>query len=139
MSFVNTLIGSSFLVLVGSGILQAILPGPPPIVVHSLEYADGQVTQKRTVTTDDGVFFAEWRAEVVDSATNIPVADCTGTGSWNYSPGYAAPEMDLATWTGNDACDADDLPASFYLRATWRWGDDQTNGESQIYATDVVE
>lgn len=139
MSFVHTFVGSSFLVLVGSGILQAVLPGPAPIIIHDLEYENGHVTQKRTVTSKDGVFFAQWRAEVVDYETNAPVIACTGAGSWNYSAGYAEPVFTLADWTGNPACDVDDLPTSFYLRATWRWGDDQTSKSSDIYAKGAMQ
>lgn len=139
MSFLQTATGGGFLILVGSVTLQSLLPGPAPIVVHDLVYEDGQVTQKRTVTAPDDVFFAQWRAEVVNYETNAPVIACTGSGSWNYSAGYAEPHLSLADWTGNPLCDVDDLPNSFYLRATWRWGNDQTSKASAVYAKEAVE
>lgn len=133
MSVTQTMFGGGILVVVGSAILQSILPGPSPIVVHSLSYENGFVTQDRTVSADDGVFFAQWRAEVVDVADDYPVANCSGSGSWNYPSGRSAPEMSLPVWTGNPLCDESQLPDQFYLRATWVWGDDQTSGESIIY------
>lgn len=133
MSVTQTVFGSGILVVVGSAILQSVLPGPSPIVVHELSYDSGFVTQDRTVSVEDGVFFAQWRAEVVEATSGSLVADCAGEGSWNYTSGRSAPEMTLQRWTGNEACDESKLPDEFYLRATWVWGDDQTSKESIVY------
>jgi hypothetical protein len=134
MSITNLSVGigavSGFLVLV----VGAIAPKPAPIQVHSLEFDGGIVHQERTVITDGETFFAWWRAEVVDAATGDPVPQCSGGGDWPYVAGYRVVDVPLGEWVGRpEDCTLDDLPDQFYLRASWFWGDDQTNARSVIY------
>lgn len=133
MSFTHTSIGIAAIVAVGTALIQTIAPETKHITVHEITYDAGMVTQSRTVRTDDGgPFFAEWRAEVIDAETGEPVDACSGSGSWNYNAGHADVSMTLSRWTGTE-CTKHDLPASFSLRATWRWGSDQTSGQSPVY------
>jgi hypothetical protein len=135
MSVINTAVGGVGAVAIGTAVLQAVLPGPAPIVVHQLSYEAGIVTQDRTVTTNAPVFFAKWRAQVVNVATGDPLRRCTGGGTWNYKSGRAAYSMPLSQWVGSDACPASSLPEGAYrLIATWSWGDEQTHAQSPVFA-----
>jgi hypothetical protein len=80
-----------------------LAPLPPPIIVHSLEYADGMITQDRTVSTD-GPFVAAWSAQIINAQTGRAVIGCEGSGVWPYPPGRIAPSMSVAEWVGSDAC-----------------------------------
>lgn len=84
-------------------IKTAMLPEPPPMVINSLSYSDGIVTQDRTVNGNDGLHLG-WEAFVISAATGAVVPGCEGTGGWEYSPGNRVVKMPLAEWVGNAAC-----------------------------------
>ena len=136
MSFTNISVGIG---AVSAGLLfvtGSIIPPLPPITVHSLTYDAGVVHQERTVEVDPPavVFWAQWRAEVIDATTDAPVPGCVGSGSWNYEAGYKVVDIPIGEWVGQPiTCTPDILPDRFYLRASWYWGEDQTSAESAIY------
>lgn len=108
----------------------------PPIVVHSLVYDGGRVTQDRTVTSEGDTFYANWAAIVVDAA-GIP--KCSGDGNWAYSVGRRGAEMSLSEWTGDKDCGSKLIPGQQYrLKASWFWGDDQTSATSAPFIYDGV-
>ena len=85
---------------------KMLIEGPPqPIVVHSLEWRDGKVTQDRTVTSMSNVFEARWRAEVRNAASGRVVPGCSGTDWFPYPVGRAAPSMPPSEWLGSDSCE----------------------------------
>ena len=112
-----------------NGVIKAVLPEIPPIVAHSLEYKDGVILQDRTVTVEgDGVFWAQWEAQIVYAETGDAVPGCTGSGSWNYKAGTKTYEIPLAEWVGAASCTPEALPAGCYKPvAAWAWGPDQTS------------
>ena len=113
-----------------SAVLGFVLP-KAPIVINALSYAEGMVTQDRTVTGKGEVFFMGWSAEVVNMATGDPVPWCIGQGSYNYRTGRRVVEFTLPDWVGNAACLPESLlPGRYQLRAIWRAGDVQVIGNS---------
>lgn len=112
-----------------NGVLKTVLPPIQPIVVHSLEYKDGAILQDRTVTVEGGgVFWAQWKAQIVYAKTGETVPGCTGSGSWNYKAGSKAYAIPLAEWVGAASCTPDALPVGCYRPvAAWAWGTDQTS------------
>ena len=136
MSFAQTSIGVTFLGGVLLAASNAVIPPAPRIQVHSLTYEAGVVHQERTVRVGPPatVFWAQWQAEVIDAETEAPVRGCVGNGSWNYAEGYRVFDIPLGEWVGQPiTCTPDILPARFYLRASWYWGEDQTSKESAVY------
>lgn len=118
--------------LVGFGLIGAlvavsdtIIPDgqSSPIVVHSLTYADGQITQDRTVAGDGGVTLMTWGAQIVNASTGRPVAGCTGSGTWPYEQGRVAFTMPVATWVGSEACNLS--TGEYYPRAVYSDGNSE--------------
>jgi len=99
-----------------------LAPLPPPIIVHSLEYADGMITQDRTVSTD-APFVAAWSAQIIDTKTGRAVSGCEGSGVWPYPSGRIAPSMSVAEWVGSDACELPQgkyQPVVTFQAGTWK-------------------
>ena len=114
---------------------NAVLPATPAIQVHSLTISGGVVHQERTITADGEVFYADWRAAVIDAETGEPVPTCDGGGSWPYKVGHMVADIPLDEWVGREGeCMIDDLPPRFYLRAIWLWGAEQTTATSEVYS-----
>lgn len=134
MSMTQTIIGGTALVLALNWAVGAILPEPIPIDVISLSYADGMVTQERTITTDQTAFYAQWAATVENADTGDSIRWCEGSGANAYPPGHRAVVFTLADWTGNQRCTPESLPAGRYaLRASWRWGEHSTSRKSEVF------
>ena len=136
MSMTQTAFGVGIVVAALSGVLNVVLPAPPPITINSLAFDGVNVQQDRTVraNSDAGIFWAQWAADVVNAETGTPVPHCQGSGSWNYKSGQRVVTMDLAQWTGNAACLRDALlPGVYRLQATWHWGGEQTSAVSQPF------
>jgi hypothetical protein len=130
-----------FVAVLGLGqiALTSVLPDPHPITVHSLTYVSGEIVQDRTVVAEGEFFPAQWRAYIVDAATDKPIPECAGEGFWPYKTGRAAFTIPLDKWTGNTACTVDFLRSyggEFYPVASWHWGNDF---EKATGATFVVE
>lgn len=140
MSFSHTLVGVVALSAIGTMAANLVLPPVPLIVINSLNYENGMITQDRTINTDADVAFMEWRAEIVDVKTGEPVPECQGQGTWNYTAGRKAIPMTLARWTGNDNCTASVLtsPEGYYPRATYTWGENQVVGKDEVFYPDEV-
>lgn len=120
-----------FLAVVASAAIQTVLPDPPRIEIHSITVADGMVTQDRTVNSDAPTFWMRWSATIVDLQTGMPIADCTGSGEFNYPTGRHAKTMTIKVWTGNDKCD---LPPGHYVpQAIYIWGDDQVSAVGEEF------
>lgn len=136
MSFGYTITGLAGVALAAQLAIIAILPGPKPIQVNNLTYENGQIFQDRTVYTSADFFYAQWRAEIIDATTRMPVDGCTGAGAWNYKPGRIVIEMSLARWVGSDSCV---LPAGSYRPvAAWFWGDDQEVHRGEVFTIEEV-
>lgn len=131
----QTVVGTIALALIGGVAVNLVLPGPQPIVVHSLTYSDGVVHQERTITTEQPAFFAAWTAQIVDAATGLPVPHCNGSGSWPYPAGYRVADIPLAEWVGNPLCTPESLDPTKQYRpvAAWYWGEDQTSHSGQPF------
>jgi len=134
MSMTQTIVGGAIMVVLGSAVLQGVLPSPAPIVVHKLEYLDGDVFQDRTITSDVP-FFISWAAQVVFADTNSIVPWCAGSGANPYPPGHKIVSFPLEDWTGKPGvCTPDSLPDGEYkLAVAWRWGDETTGAESAVF------
>lgn len=141
MSFSHTIVGVVALSALGSLATSLILPPPPLIVINSLRYEKGMITQDRTINTEAEVAFMEWRAEIVDAKTGEPVPECQGQGTWNYTAGRKAVPMTLARWTGNDNCSEKVLtsPEGYFPRATYTWGSNQVVGRDAVFYPDEVK
>jgi hypothetical protein len=135
MSFTHTLVGVVALSAIGTLAANLVLPPPPLIVINSLQYDNGMITQDRTVNSDAEVVFMEWRAEIVDVRSGEPVPECQGQGTWNYASGRKVARMTLARWTGNDDCAASALtsPEGYFPRATYTWGENQVVGKGAVF------
>ncbi|MBM1556656.1 hypothetical protein JQV19_08350 [Sulfitobacter mediterraneus] len=137
MSTAHLAIGSVAVLAAAQGLLSLVLPDVSPIEVHSLKYANGIMTQSRTVSADGEFFPAEWRAEIHDADTNKPVEGCAGSGFWNYQTGHLDAEMTLMRWTGSDTCTPEYLRSiggRFYPVASWHWGNDGTSKKGGTFA-----
>ena len=133
MSMTQTIIGGVIMVVVGSAALQGILPSPDPIVVHKLEYVDGNVLQDRSITAD-GPFYISWAAQVVFANTNTIVPWCAGSGANPYPPGHKVVNFPLDDWVGSAGCSQDSLlDGEYKLVAAWKWGDETTGAESSVF------
>lgn len=138
MSFAKILPG---FVLLGAGVLslgtaalQSLLPSPPPIQVHELSYADGMVTQYRTVNGSGEVVLMSWAAQLVRADDNSPVAGCTGSGSWPYQTGRLRADLPLAEWVGSSVCQPWTLPVGEYrLRAVYSVEGEQVTAASDPF------
>ncbi len=138
-----TLIGQT---AVGVGILSAVgvvamraalslfLPPLEGVHINALEYADGMVTQDRTVTGDGDVFFAFWAAYVANIETGEAVPGCEGNGAFAYPVGRDNPTMTLQRWVGSDECVL--TAGSYELRGAWHWGDRQTVAKSAVFTVE---
>ena len=113
-------IGTGALVLAMQGIWAVIGPTPPPIIVHSITYDAGMITQDRTITTA-GPFKVVWEAAIIDAKTGRIVTGCSGSGAWDYPPGSLSPSFPVAEWVGNDACDLS--PGVYVPMATYSAGE----------------
>ncbi len=71
------------------------------IMVHKLAYADGYITQDRTVE-GRGPLIARWDAEILHGQSRDPV--CRGHGYWPYPLGRATPRIELEEWVGDPGC-----------------------------------
>ena len=131
MSMTQTIVGGAIMVVLGSAVLQGVLPSPAPIVVHKLEYVDGNVLQDRTITAD-GPFYISWAAQVVDVEANRIIPWCAGSGANPYPPGHKIVDFPLDDWVGRvGKCTPDSLRDGTYkLVAAWKWGDETTGAES---------
>lgn len=130
-----------FVAVLGLGqlALTSILPEPKPITVHSLTYEGGAIFQDRTVTAEDEFFPAQWRAYVMDAATDKPIPECTGEGFWPYKTGRGTFELPLAEWTGNAACTVEFLRSyggEFYPVASWHWGNDFEKATGAVFSVE---
>lgn len=134
MSFTQTLIGMGAVGLVAQTLLSAVLPDPTGLVVHGLTYADGYVTQDRTVLTTEPAFYAQWAASVVDVETGDTVPQCTGQGAAPYPPGRKAVTFSLSDWTGNPLCNPLGLVEgkTYALRAVWSWGENSVSASQEF-------
>ena len=129
----QTLIGTGALAAVLSAAVGLVIPDPPAIDIHRLEWSGDMVTQERTVRGDGDAFYMAWAAGVFDVDTGNAVPQCEGSGAFPYPIGTRAVQFDLARWTGADGCTFADLPPGRYiLRATYSWGDRQTSAQSNI-------
>ena len=136
MSMTQTMIGIGMVTAILSGALNVVLPAPDPITINSLSFDGANVIQDRTVIADNpaGLFWAQWSAQVVNAETEKVVPQCNGEGSWNYVDGRRAVKMDLETWTRSPNCTLAGLdPGSYFLQATWHWGDNQTAAVSPSF------
>lgn len=137
MHVTQTIIGG--IAVVGAFQLFAINPllnrinPPQPIVVHSLEWRDGIVVQERTVTTD-GPFVAVWSSEIRNANTGEIVPHCYGTGVWPYEPGHRSPQIPLAEWVGNPACQLD--PGRYQAIATYEAGRFRETARSPVFTVE---
>jgi hypothetical protein len=127
--------GTAVLAGVLSLAVGAVVPPPvaPPIVIHSIAYADGEVTQDRTVSSE-GSYTAAWTAEVRDFDTGYLVPGCQGSGVWPYPPGHKVVKMSLAEWVGSSQCRLP--PGAYQLVATYFAGTFETLSRSERF---VVE
>lgn len=121
MSMTQTVAGSAILVAAMQMVWTAAAPPVAPIVVHSIAYEDGFITQDRTVSAT-AKFTAVWNAEIVDAETGAVVPNCSGGGSWDYEAGHRAIKMTLQEWVGNPDCKIPDV-GTFYPRATYKAGE----------------
>lgn len=132
MSTLNLSLGVAFVSGALSVVVGAILPELQPIEVHALTYSDGIIHQERTITADGDIFFASWKAQILDADTMGVV--CEGQGTWNYPVGYKVADIPLAEWVGQDSCTPDSLPAGEYIpRAVWFWGSDQSTQTGEVF------
>jgi len=126
--------GFAAMVAVGHIAIQAVLPAPVPITIHSIAYRDGTVLQDRTVETDGASFFAGWAATVINSTTGESVRWCEGSGAFPYKSGRITVEFTLPQWTGRAECTPESLPpGEYFLRGVWSWGDEQTSRDSAVF------
>ena len=134
MSISDLGIGMAAVAAVVSTALQLVLPQPAPLVINNLTYADGIVTQDRTLNTDQPAFYAQWTATVENAETGESLRWCEGSGANGYPPGQKAVTFTLADWTGRATCTPDSLPPGLYaLRASWRWGAESTSFKSAVF------
>lgn len=122
MSMAQTFAGVGVLAVAGHLALNAILPNPPPIEVHSLTYRDGMVHQARTIRPADGRAVAmTWVAEIADAETGLDVPGCHGSGANVYRAGTAEATYPLSEWVGNAACAPAVLEPgrAYILQAAW--------------------
>ena len=130
----QTVIGTVALIAALNVAVDALLPSPPAIEVHSLTFDGQTVTQDRTVTGSGDAFYMSWAASVIDLDTGAPVQHCSGNGAFAYATGRKAVQMDLPNWTGRDGCTPDSLPPGAYeLHAVWSWGDQQKSAASEPF------
>jgi hypothetical protein len=127
-------IGVTFLAALGTAGIRAVLPTPDGITVHQIAYENGMVTQDRSVTGKDDVFFAFWAANVTDATTGEIVPGCEGDGSFAYPVGRATPTMTLQRWVGSENCVL--TPGTYELRGAWSWGDRQTVAKSAPFTVE---
>lgn len=124
--------------LFGAGAIAALLQAawstvgfvPPPIIVHSLTYHEGRVTQDRTVTRGPA-WVAQWQAAVVDDLSGEVVPNCKGDGFWPYPKGRSAPTMSLGEWVGNPLCRLP--PGTYYLRAIYTDGSTKVPERGDVF------
>lgn len=124
MSVTQTFIGSG---VVGGALYVltgAIIPAPPAIVVHALEYRDGMIIQDRTVNSDVP-FYAAWAARIEDDAGQTV---CAGSGAWAYEPGRLAIDLPLTEWVGDPDCTLSP-GVTYHPVGVWSWGDEQASFE----------
>lgn len=122
------------MVLVLNFAVGTVLPEAPRIEVHAITYADGKVTQDRTVNSDAPVFRMHWSAELLDVATGETVPWCQGSGDFPYQTGRKAKTMPLAVWVGNPDCTPESLPPGRYEPlAVYAWGDKQVIGRGKVF------
>lgn len=123
-------------VSVGGGLALALsvavspLIPQPPIVIHDLVYANGVVTQDRTVTTD-GPWTGIWEADIIDTKTGEVVENCHGEGVWDYPPGRRRPEIPFREWVGNKLCELP--PGEYQLVAIYRAGTFKTLFRGDVF------
>ena len=123
MSAMKFYVSASILAIPIAAAINTAIPNGGPIVVHSLTYADGQITQDRTVAGDGGVTLMTWGAQIVDASTGQPVAGCTGSGTWPYEQGRVAFTMPVATWVGSETCSLS--AGEYYPRAVYSDGNSE--------------
>ena len=134
MSLTQTTIGSAVILAALQSAWVVIGPQPAPIVVHSLQYEAGFITQDRTITAQ-APWVAVWSADIVDAVSGLPVAGCHGDGNWAYEVGRKAVKMTVQEWVGSADCS---LPEGQYFpRATYASGTDRIVVRGDFF--DVVE
>lgn len=134
MSMIQTVIGGTAMVLVLNFAVGTVLPDAPRIEVHGITYADGRMTQDRSVFSDAAVFQMHWTAEIRDAVTGNTVPWCQGSGNFAYQTGRHVKTMPLAVWVGNDACTPESLPPGKYEPlAVYSWGDKQIIGHGEVF------
>jgi hypothetical protein len=127
----QTIIGAAALIAALNVAVDAVLPTPRPIEVHSLTFDGQTVTQDRTVIGTGDAFYMAWAATIIDFDTGASVPHCSGDGAFAYATGRHVVEMDLPHWTGREGCTPDTLePGDYVARATWSWGDQQKTADS---------
>lgn len=127
MSGINLVVGGIGAAIALQLAALAVLPDVKPIVVHSLNYSDGIVHQDRSITAEGGTFPAEWRASIIDTVTQKPVPECSGSGFWPYKTGRQTAPIPLHEWVGSDACTPEylrGLGGEYYPVASWHWGNE---------------
>ncbi len=130
----QTILGGAAMVAAATFAIQSIAPSTVGVHINALEYADGMVTQDRTVTGDGDVFFAFWAANVTDLSTGEVVPGCEGDGSFAYPVGRDKPTMTLQRWVGSEECTL--TAGSYELRGAWLWGDRQTVAKSAVFTVE---
>ncbi len=107
MSFTQTAIGGTILAGIATAALQFAAQEPPVLVVHSLDYANGEISASRTVTDLEDPM--DWEVTVFRRGDGAPV--CTTKkgpeehqGWAYYRQGYAAFSMDLDRYVGDVGC-----------------------------------
>lgn len=134
MHFTQTFAAAGMIGLGLSAVVSMVLPEPtppPPMVINSLSYSDGVVTQDRTVNGDVKLHFG-WDAFVVSAITGQPVPGCEGSGSWDYSPGNRVVHIPLAEWVGNANCALLD-GGKYQLVARYKGLAWATDGRSEVF------
>lgn len=106
-------------------------PPPPPLVVNSLTYADGVVTQDRTINADSKLWMI-WEAYVVSELTGQPVPGCSGSGFWDYSPGHLVARVPVREWVGSPDCKLVE-GAGYQLVARYKAGAWSTDARSEVF------
>ena len=80
MSMTQTIVGGAIMVVLGSAVLQGVLPSPAPTVAQNQEYHSDGGLQDGAITSDVP-FCISWSAQVVGAETNVIVHWCAGYGS----------------------------------------------------------
>lgn len=130
MHITQTLVGGAVLGGMLTGLFSFVAPAPAPIVVHSLKYEDGVITQDRTVTTG-APWLATWKAEIVEYSTGDVVRGCKGDGVWTYTAGRISPSFSLQEWVGSLSCELQ--PGTYFPRVTYWGGTDKIVARGDVF------